>query len=141
MKTSTVLLLLSMLAPFSFSQTQPVQDLSPEGCPISVTGTITYAAPRAPATIVAHNKSSKEVLALVAMVDMTTPDGMPIPYVLEHEYFFREDHVTGAGADFDIASGHLDMPVLVSESATGPDGKKITAKYPPPHAPGVKLTF
>jgi len=72
---------------------------------------------------------------------MTTPDGAPIPYVLEHEYFFREDHVTGAGAKFEIASGHLDMPVLYSEYAITPAGEKIPVKYPPPHPPEVKLVF
>jgi len=144
MKTLTVLLL-AMLAPVSFSQTQSVRDLSPSDCPISVKGTVSFSGAqggRVPASIVAHNRSSKEVLALVATVDMTRPNGEPIPYVLEHEYFFREDHVTGAGADFEIASGHFDVPVVVSEYVRTPDGKKFPGlKYPPPHPPEVKLVF
>ena len=141
MKTLTVLLLLTMLAPFSFSQTQSVRDLSPSNCPISVTGTVSFSAPHAPASIVAHNRTSKEVLALVATILITAPDGAPVNTVLEHEYFFREDHITGSGADFEIVSGHLDVPVSQSEYVLTPDGKKTAVKYPPPHPPEATLVF
>ena len=142
MRRIVFLLLLPFAAVTSLAQTYTVRDTSPADCPISITGKISFdGTPHPPVTLIAHNHSTKEILALVAMFDVTSPDGSPMAVALEHEYFFRETTETAGGSTFAIVNDHIDFPVYTSEYILTPDGRRFPVKYPPPHAPEVKVGF
>ena len=142
MRRIVFLLLLPFAAVTSLAQTYTVRDTSPAECPLSITGTLSFnGTPQPPVRIFAHNHSAKEVLALVAMFDVTSPDGSPMAVALEHEYFFRETTETAGGSTFAIVNDHIDFPVYTSEYILTPDGRRFPVKYPPPHAPEVKVGF
>jgi hypothetical protein len=131
MKRATILTILLSSA-FAFGQKIEMSDLSAAGSPVSLSVTVDSEDSRPFAIILAHNNSTKGVLALVATVRITDPHGRVLPITATQDYVFKAGVIRRA-KDRGIAG--TDWPLnFPSETSLPHSDVNVT-----PHADGVVL--
>jgi hypothetical protein len=87
-----------------FGQTVSISDHSPDGTPVSITGTVTFQdSSNMVCSITGHNDSPQSIIASSIELKLTKPTGEPGQIVFERDYFFKSSTVSPPQSDFLIS--------------------------------------